>query len=151
MTLTQKEKDLLKDMKDEEQLCIDKYTRHSQCAHDPQLKNLFSCIAQGEMQHLQTLCSIEGGSCQGSSSGSSPSCPTSFSATYTAAEDQNKKDDAFLCSDLLAGEKHTSHLYDTCVFEFTDANVRNTINHIQKEEQNHGKMLYDYMKTNSMY
>ena len=26
-----------------------------------------------------------------------------------------------------------------------------SINHIQKEEQNHGKMIYDYMKANSMY
>ena len=147
MQLTQKEKDLLKDMKDEEQLCIDKYKKY---AHDAQLKNLFSCIAQVEREHLNTLSSIEmGSSSQGS--GGSASCPTTFTATYNSAETPEKKDDCFLCSDLLAGEKHASHLYDTCVFEFGDANVRNTINHIQKEEQNHGKMIYDYMKTNSMY
>ena len=137
-------------MKDEEQLCIDKYTRHAESAHDAQLKNLFSCIAQVEREHLNTLTSIESGSTsQGSSGGTS--CPTTFSATYNSSETPEKKDDCFLCSDLLAGEKHASHLYDTCVFEFSDANVRNTINHIQKEEQNHGKMIYDYMKTNSMY
>ena len=150
MQFTQKEKDLLKDMKGQEQLCIDKYTRHAECAHDAQLKNLFSCIAQVEREHLNTLCALEG-SCSPQSSGSSVSCPTSFSATYGASETCEKKDDAFLCSDLLAIEKHASHLYDTCVFEFSDASVRNTINHIQKEEQNHGKMIYDYMKTNSMY
>ena len=150
MQFTQKEKDLLKDMKDEEQLCIDKYTRHAESAHDAQLKNLFSCIAQVEREHLNTLTSIESGSTsQGSSGGTS--CPTTFSATYNSSETPEKKDDCFLCSDLLAGEKHASHLYDTCVFEFSDANVRNTINHIQKEEQNHGKMIYDYMKINSMY
>lgn len=150
MQLTQKEKDLLKDMKDEEQLCIDKYTRHSQTAHDAQLKNLFSCIAQVEREHLNTLSSIESGS-SSQGSGGGTSCPTTFTATYNSAETPEKKDDCFLCSDLLAGEKHASHLYDTCVFEFSDTNVRNTINHIQKEEQNHGKMIYDYMKTNSMY
>ena len=32
-----------------------------------------------------------------------------------------------------------------------DENVRNILNHIQKEEQNHGKMIYDYMKANNMY
>ena len=62
MQLTQKEKDLLKDMKDEEQLCIDKYTRHAESAHDAQLKNLFSCIAQVEREHLNTITSIETGS-----------------------------------------------------------------------------------------
>ena len=151
MQLTQKERDLLKDMKDEEQLCIDKYTRHSETAHDAQLKNLFSCIAQVEREHLSTLTSIESGSASQGSSGGGTSCPTTFTATYNSAETPEKKDDCFLCSDLLAGEKHASHLYDTCIFEFSDANVRNTINHIQKEEQNHGKMIYDYMKTNSMY
>ena len=150
MQFTQKEKDLLKDMKDQEQLCIDKYTRHSQAAHDAQLKNLFSCIAQVERQHLDTLTSLEGNS-SSHSSGSSVSCPTTFSATYGTSETCEKKDDAFLCSDLLAIEKHASHMYDTCVFEFSDDSLRNTINHIQKEEQNHGKMIYDYMKTNSMY
>lgn len=150
MQFTQKEKDLLKDMKGQEQLCIDKYTRHAECAHDAQLKNLFSCIAQVERQHLATLNSLEGSSSP-QSSGGSISCPTSFTATYSSSETSEKKDDCFLCSDLLAIEKHASHMYDTCVFEFSDENVRNTINHIQKEEQNHGKMIYDYMKTNSMY
>ncbi len=151
MQLTQKEKDLLKDMKDEEQLCIDKYTRHAQVAHDAQLKNLFSCIAQVEREHLNTLSSIESGSKAQGSSGGGTNCPTTFTATYNSSETAEKKDDCFLCSDLLAGEKHASHLYDTCVFEFGDTSIRDTINHIQKEEQNHGKMIYDYMKTNSMY
>ncbi|MDE7300442.1 MAG: spore coat protein, partial [Lachnospiraceae bacterium] len=44
-----------------------------------------------------------------------------------------------------------SHLYDTCIFEFKDEGARNVLNHIQKEEQEHGKMIYDYMSTNSMY
>ena len=152
MQLTQKEKDLLKDMKDEEQLCIDKYTRHASVAHDSQLKNLFSCIAQVERGHLDTLSKIESSqSASSSQSGGSTSCPTTFTATYGQSETPEKKDDCFLCSDLLAGEKHASHLYDTCVFEFSDTNVRSTINHIQKEEQEHGKMIYDYMKANSMY
>ena len=55
LQLTQKETQLLKDMKDQEQLCIDKYTKHSDCAVDPQLKNLFSQMAQTERTHLDTL------------------------------------------------------------------------------------------------
>ncbi len=53
--------------------------------------------------------------------------------------------------DVLATEKHASHLYDTCIFEFNDENARNALNHIQKEEQEHGKMIYDYMSVNGMY
>jgi len=29
--------------------------------------------------------------------------------------------------------------------------MRDALNHIQKEEQEHGKMLYDYMSVNGMY
>ena len=43
-----------------------------------------------------------------------------------------------------------SSVYDTCIFEFTDANAREALNHIQKEEQEHGQMLYDYMAAHGM-
>ena len=150
MVLTQKESTLIKDLKGQEQLCIDKYTKHAECASDPQLKQLFTRIADVERGHLNTLNQIEQGAAPAMGGAAKAQIPT-FTAYHTQSETPEKKDDCFLCSDLLAGEKHASHLYDTCVFEFSDANVRNTINHIQKEEQNHGKMIYDYMKTNSMY
>ena len=149
MTLSQKEKDLLKDLKDQEQLCIDKYTKHASCANDQQLKSLFEQIAQTERDHLSTVTQIENGTCP-SVNGSAKQKPT-FTATYTVAETPQKQSDCFLCSDLLTGEKHVSHLYDTCIFEFSDECLRNTLNHIQKEEQEHGKMIYDYMNVNSMY
>lgn len=146
--LTKKETDLLKDMKDQEQLCIDKYTKHAQCASDAQLKNLFSQMATTEREHLDTLNQICSGTVP-SPSGGSKTTPT-FTATYTA-ETPEKCNDKYLCSDALAIEKHASHLYDTCIFEFADENVRKALNHIQKEEQEHGKMLYDYMNVNGMY
>ena len=59
MQWTQKETDLLKDLKGQEQLCVDKYTRHAEAAADPQLKNLFSQLAQNEQQHLQTIRQME--------------------------------------------------------------------------------------------
>lgn len=149
MQWNQRETDLLKDLKGQEQLCVDKYMRHAECANDPQLKNLFSQLAQAEAQHLQTITQMENGTIPQMNGGSSKSQPT-FTAAYTG-ESREKKDDCFLCSDVLAGEKHVSGLYDTCVFEFRDEQARNVLNHIQKEEQEHGKMLYDYMKVNGMY
>ena len=53
--------------------------------------------------------------------------------------------------DLLATEKHASSLYDTCVFEFGQPELRRILNHIQTEEQEHGDMIYKYMKANNMY
>lgn len=149
MQLTQKETSLLKDLKGQETLCVDKYTKHASCAVDPQLKSLFSQIAQVEQQHLDTLTQIENGTAPQPSGGSQPQ--PSFSAVYGMAETPEKQADAYLCSDVLATEKHASHLYDTCVFEFKEETLRNTLNHIQKEEQNHGKMIYDYMSANAMY
>ena len=149
MTLTQKEMSLLKDLKDQEQLCIDKYTKHSGIACDPQLKNLFTQLAQHESAHLNGLCQLETGTVPTSQGESNQAMPT-FSAFHTS-ETPDKKEDCYLCTDVLSGEKEVSKLYDTCIFEFTDENARNYLNSIQKQEQNHGKMIYDYMTANGMY
>ena len=58
MVLTQKEATLIKDLKGQEKLCIDKYTKHAECAADPQLKQLFGRIAEVERGHLNTLTQI---------------------------------------------------------------------------------------------
>lgn len=149
MQLTQKETMLLADMQGQEKLCIAKYSKWAASANDPQLKNLFSELGAVEQKHLSMLNDIKSGSVPSVPSASSGTNRT-FSATYSA-ETPEKQQDCFLCTDLLATEKHASSLYDTCVFEFTDAQVRNVLAHIQKEEQDHGKAIYDYMKANSMY
>lgn len=151
MQLSQKETDLLKDMKDAEKLCIEKYTRAAESAHDPQLKQLCIHIVQVEQGHLDTLCKIEQGQPIPSSGGQQGQEQVAFTAYYGPADSEEKKQDGYLASDLLMAEKHASHLYDTCVFEFKDENIRQQINHIQKEEQQHGKQVYDYMQKNSMY
>lgn len=151
MTLTPKEMSLLKDMKDSEQLCIDKYERGASLAADGQLKNLFSTLVTHERTHLDTLTKIEQSGKAPSMSGGGEQ-PMTFNATYAAGDaGENAKNDAYLCSDALSGEKHVSSLYNTCIFEFKDAGIRAALAHIQKEEQEHGKMIYDYMSANSMY
>ena len=149
MQLTQKETMLLKDLKDQEKLCIDKYTDHATKAGDAQLKELFTSLAATEQQHYDTLTQIEN-STPPTPGGASKPMPT-FKATYSMGETPEKKNDAYLCSDVLSAEKHVSSLYDTCIFEFTDEKCRQALNHIQSEEQQHGKMIYDYMQANSMY
>ena len=149
MQLTQKETELLKDLQDEEKLCIEKYTKHSSAAKDAQLKNLFSSIATVEKEHLKLLDSIATGTVPTFSGTSATG--TTFTAAYGSGDAPDKQNDCYLCTDVLTTEKHASHLYDTCVFEFGDEGCRNVLNQIQKQEQEHGKMIYDYMNTNGMY
>ena len=149
MVLTQKESTLIKDLKGQEKLCIDKYTKHAECAADPQLKQLFNRIADVERGHMNTLNQIEQGAAPTVGGSSQTQIPT-FNAYHTS-ETPAKQQDFYLCSDLLTTEKHASGLYNTCVFEFGQTPLRQTLNHIQTEEQEHGDMIYKYMKANNMY
>ena len=149
MNFTPKERSLLCELKGQEELCVEKYARASDAAVDGQLKGLFSRLKDLEQQHFNTLSGIENGAVPAPNAGAEPPAPT-FTSTYTA-ETRDKKNDCFLCTDLLGEEKRVSSLYDTSIFEFRDENVRSALNHIQKEEQTHGKMIYDYMAANGMY
>lgn len=150
MQLTQKETTLLGDMKNQEKLCVEKYTKYASQALDPQLKELFTSIANAEQGHLNTISQIEQGTVP-SMGGGSQTVNTTFSSNYGMGDTPDKKADCYLCSDLLADEKHVSNLYNTCIFEFKDTSLRNALNHIQTEEQHHGKAIYDYMTANNMY
>lgn len=148
-TPTQKESMLLTDLIAAEKLCIDKYTRYAGEACDGQLKNLFSQIRQSEQTHHDTLVQISSGTVPNMSGGSAQ--PAAVTAKYTAeTNDACKQTDEFLCADALAGEKHVSSEYDTSIFEFVSPQTRAALNHIQKEEQQHGEMLWNYMSQNGM-
>ncbi len=151
MMLTQKETNLLNELKEHEQLCVEKYNKYSNDASDTQLKNLFSQTEQAEQQHLNTINQIIGGTVPSMQSGGQQQ-QQQITPTYKNDQSNpNKQKDAFLCTDLLSTEKHVSSLYNISIFEFKDTNIRNALNHIQKEEQQHGEKIYNYMEQNSMY
>lgn len=151
MVLTSKENDLLKDMKEQEELCIEKYTRYASMAKCSELTTLLNSIADTEREHLKTINEIM--------SGKEPAAPGVLSAnnneckncTSIYSDAENKKNDKYLLSDLLSTEKHVSSLYNTSVFEFKSPAVRKTLSHIQSEEQQHGEMIYAFMNCNGMY
>ena len=58
MKLTQKETMLLKDLKNSEEICIEKYGTYAERAEDPELKQLFETIRSHELKHLQTIESL---------------------------------------------------------------------------------------------
>lgn len=152
MQLTPKETSLLKDLKGQEQICVEKYNKYSTDANDGQLKNLFAQIGQTEKQHLDSINQIMSGTVPVMQSGGNQQKQLSFTPIYNAGDtSQNKQKDSYLCADLLSNEKHVSSEYNTCIFEFKDTNIRDILNHIQKEEQQHGEQIYNYMAQNGMY
>lgn len=152
MQLTQKETSFLKDLKEQEQTCVEKYNKYSAEACDGQLKGLFTQIGQTEQQHLDTINQIMSGTVPAMQSGGNNQPQLNFTPVYnTGSSNQNKQKDSYLCTDLLSTEKHVSSVYNTAVFEFKDTNIRNVLNHIQKEEQQHGEQIYNYMAQNGMY
>ena len=151
MVLTSKETDLLKDMKEQEELCIEKYARYSNMAKCEELKTLLNSIADAEREHLKTINEML--------NGNEPKAPSSISVnnseckncSETYSDPENKKCDKFLLSDLLSTEKHVSTLYNTGVFEFKSPAARKMLSHIQSEEQQHGEWIYAFMQCNGMY
>lgn len=149
-TLTTKETGLLKDLKTQEQLCIDKYTKYAAEAKSTELGKLFTSMAQTEREHLKTINEMMDGKVpvMPGTIGNSDNFNT---GAYSYANEEDRKHDAFMCQDMLATEKHASSVYDVSVFEFACPENRRTLNHIQAEEQQHGEQLYKYMSSNNMY
>lgn len=80
-----------------------------------------------------------------SSSGSSSGSSSSSSSSSFSSSDKD------LCTDILMTEKYVSSTYNTAIFEFKDPQIRDVLNHIQKEEQKHGEAIFKYMESKSMY
>lgn len=148
MELTQKETMLLQDLKSQEQLCVEKYDKYAGQACDPKLKQLFTNIGGVEKEHLNTITEMLAGTVPMMAGGCTQQTEK---PTASQCDETQKKQDSFLCQDALGTEKHVSGTYNTCIFEFKDAQARDMLNHIQKEEQEHGKQIYDYMAVNGMY
>ena len=160
LNLTTKERMLLEDEKKHEQLCVQKYQDYSNKASDSELKNLFSQIGQKEQQHLDTINQLLNGTVpnvnqsqgQGNqgSNNQNQSSMTNLNLQSMQGNSYNEQD-KMLCQDTLTTEKYISSTYNTAIFEFADKNVRQVLNHIQKEEQEHGEQIYNYMSQHGMY
>jgi len=158
MNWTQKEASLLKDLKGQEQLCVDKYGKYACQAHDPELKQLFRSIQQTEQQHLQTVTGLLNGQMPqqtGRQSQQTAQAANQQDASFCPTQDltmqQAMEQDKYLCQDALCTEKEVSGAYNVSIFEFRDPQVRQVLNQLQSAEQQHGEQLYRYMARNGMY
>ena len=151
MTLTQKENSLLTDLKSQEQLCIEKYTKYAEMAHDTELRTLFNNLKNNEQKHLDTVTQILSGTEVTMPAAAPSAVQAKLTCKMSSVDEAQKKQDAYLCKDALSMEKHVSSVYNTGIFEFSSPVLRDTLAHIQKEEQNHGEQLYNYLACNNMY
>ncbi len=155
MNLSTKERYLLEDQKSHEQLCIQKYSNYATLAADQQLKNIFNQNAQIERHHLDSINQLLSGQipAMGNQQGQQQQQQqTQQAGSFTPQNGQNyQSSDKDLCMDMLSTEKYVSGTYDTAIFEFKDPQVRNVLNHIQKEEQQHGEAIFAYMNSKGMY
>ena len=151
MTLTQKEASILKDLKSQEELCIEKYGKYESAACDPSLKSLFSEIKTAEASHLDTINRILDGEEVAMPMVAKSAASARYNGTPSSCPVNDRKNDAYLCKDALSMEKHVSAVYNTGVFEFSSTTLRDTLAHIQKEEQDHGEKLYSYLSACGMY
>lgn len=151
MVLSEKERNAIEDLQSQEKICIEKYTRYSGEAKDPELKRLFQTLAQKEQQHYDSLGQVLSGQVPSSNCNDSDGKNYNPAATYQALDNsEDKKQDSFLATDCIATEKLVSSEYNTDVFVFGDTNVRKLLADIQVEEQNHAEMLYKYKTVNAM-
>jgi len=158
--LTKKEQLLLEELKQHEKVCIKKYQDYANQVQDPQLKDLLNNYAQQEQNHLNSVNEMISGQVPSMGPGqqnqqnrqSQQNQQQQFSQTTggQAGSAANQKD-AMLLNDLLMTEKYVSSAYDTAIFEFTNPQMRQVLNHIQKEEQQHGEGIFNYMSAHGMY
>ena len=152
VNLTPKENSLVNDLKEQEKLCIEKYRQYAQRACDNRLKNLFQQMEQHETHHLQMLDQITQGQVpQVNNAQQNQQQQNECKNCENACSQQDWQQDKFLCADALSMEKHVSSAYDTSIFEFSQPELRDALNWIQKQEQEHGEMIYQYMNENNMY
>jgi len=161
--LSQKEKSLLMDQRTHEETCVDKYAKYANQAQDPQLKQLFNTNSAKEQEHLNTINQLlsgqvpsvggqQGQQAQNQQTQNQQQMASGQQAQMSSSVPGNyNQEDAKLCKDMLMTEKYVSGAYDTAVFEFRDTNVRQVLNHIQKEEQQHGEGIFQYMQSHGMY
>jgi spore coat protein CotF len=169
--LTTKEKYLLEDAKTHEEECILKYDNYANLASCEQLKSVFRSNGQKEREHLQSINellsgkvpSMSGGQSggqsgsQGGSQNQAAGQQSSAGSQQSSGSQSNSNSSSFqasdkeMCIDMLSTEKYVSGTYNTAIFEFKDASVRDVLNHIQTEEQKHGEAIFSYMLSKGMY
>lgn len=164
--LTQKEQQLLSDQMNHEKVCIDKYNSYARQVQDPALRQMFSQYASQEQNHYDTVSQLLSGQqvnlSMSAGVGTGAAAGQRQGQGYGQGRQQGQQpqpggagmtnqEDATILGDMLMTEKFVSGAYDTAIFESANADVRQALQHIQKEEQQHGEGIFNYMSQHGMY
>ena len=158
MQLTEKEQSVIKELQTQEKSCVEKYRFYESSAlvetrpaTDSELQKLFHQIGDEEQEHFDSLADVLKGNVPNVKAQESGTQGYTPSVTYDKnCNSEDKKHDAFLCTDSIATEKLVSSTYNNDLFQFAASNIRKLLNHIQTEEQNHAEMIYKYKTANNM-
>ena len=151
VNLSEKQKFVIENLKDQEKMCVEKYERGEAAAKDPELKSLFHSIGQEEQQHYDSLDKLLHGTVVQVNTVDKAGVDYQPKATYTGEFVQaDKENDKFLCTDSITTEKYVSSAYNFELFQFADPDVRRLLNDIETEEQNHAEKIYKYKMVNQM-
>lgn len=160
LNLSQKERTLLEDQKKHEIICIEKYSNYAGQANNEQLKQICKANEQSERSHLDSINQLLNGTVPQMNQQQSQNSQQNQNAQQmqgaqsggmgVAQPGASSFCDKSICQDILMTEKYVSQTYDNAVFGFTDTNVRNVLNHIQKEEQQHGEAISKHMENTGM-
>jgi len=140
---------------------VSKYQNYAQQSQDSKLSQLFNKIAGEEQNHYNTVNQLlqnggqgqpgqSGGQGQSSQSGSQMS-QASGQINLSQKGSGSSGSDKYMLHDMLSTEKYVASAYNTGVFESAQPNVRQALQQIQQDEQNHGEQLYQYMSSHGMY
>jgi spore coat protein CotF len=150
LTWSQKEKSFLEDLKSHEQICIAKYSLYANQAQCEQLKQICKANEMVERGHLDTINQLISGKLPDMNQ-QNQNPQQKYQEFMSTTQVQGTLSDKDICTDLLMTEKYVSNTYNTSIFEFQNTNVRDILNHIQKEEQKHGESIFQYMNSKGMY
>ncbi len=149
MMLTEKELTVLKELKAQENSCVEKYGKYAKEAKDRELASLFETIQKDEQKHYESITQAMNGSIPESDCNDSKGKNYNPTPTYSG-DSEDKKNDAFLATDCIGTEKMVSTDYNTDIFASGNSELRKLFADIQIEEQNHAEMLYKYKTVNCM-
>lgn len=149
MKLKPQETQLITNLKTQEELCVQKYDFYAEQAKDPELKSLFKRLAKYEQNHYDMLNDLLNGDVPHIKVKTPLAVDYEPKATHSGSQ-ADKNFDKFLCTDIIATEKYVATAYNNDLFYFASPEVRNVLNAIMTDEQNHAEMIWKYKVANKM-
>ena len=109
MQLTEKEQSVIKELQTQEKSCVEKYRFYESSAKDPELQKLFHQIGDEEQEHFDSLADVLKGNVPNVKAQESGTQGYTPSVTYDKnCNSEDKKHDAFLCTDSIACPPRTT-------------------------------------------